>query len=68
MRIIKDEKAANALPFRSYVQGYDGFRHEKRGQPGEDKWIMVISNNGDPHEASGIEYPAKVLYVPTEDE
>lgn len=67
-RTVKDEKEAITLPLRAYVMGRDGFRHEKTGQPGTDEWVMVVPNNSGFHQARDIEYPAKVLYVPTEDE
>lgn len=65
--IITTPAQANALPFRTYLMGRDGFRHEKQGLAGADSWLMVVEG-ASLHRARDIEYPAKVLYVPIEDE
>lgn len=49
----------DALPQQAVVQGYDGFRHEKRDG---GKWLLLVSHETRLHDASEVELPALVRF------
>ena len=57
--VIETVKALEALPHRTYVQGYDGFGHVRH----LDHWILT-AGSGHEHDSDGIELPATVLWKP----